>query len=123
MADRSATVLFTTHSVEDLAQCDRIVFMATRRWTSFVGTVDEALEEFRWVDSVTELYRRLADARRPTPSADAVRQIPSTSAGHVAMPTATGPATWSGSPWRQRVHAVACADPPDVLETLSAQLA
>src|SRR4029077_8250633 len=28
LADRSATVAFTTHSVEDLALCDRVVFMA-----------------------------------------------------------------------------------------------
>jgi ABC-type multidrug transport system ATPase subunit len=27
LADRFATVVFTTHSVDDLAVCDRIVFM------------------------------------------------------------------------------------------------
>ena len=31
LADRSATVVFTTHSVDDLARCDRIVFM-TPKW-------------------------------------------------------------------------------------------
>ncbi len=80
LADRSATVVFTTHSVEDLAQCDRIVFMARGGRVGFVGTVDEALEQFG-VSSVPELYRRLADpdgiavrgrrrpppCRRPTP--------------------------------------------------------
>ena len=60
LADRSATVVFTTHSVEDLAQCDRIVFMARGGRVGFVGTVDEALEQFG-VGSVPELYRRLAD--------------------------------------------------------------
>ena len=53
--------MFTTHSVEDLALCDRVVFMARGGRVGFVGTVDEALEHFG-VSSVPELYRRLADA-------------------------------------------------------------
>ena len=78
LADRSATVVFTTHSVEDLALCDRIVFMARGGRVGFVGTLDEALEHFG-VSSVPELYRRLADAdghhrrtepRRAAPCAD-----------------------------------------------------
>ena len=60
LADRSATVVFTTHSVEDLAQCDRIVFMAHGGRVGFVGTVDEAFTRFG-VDSIPALYRRLAD--------------------------------------------------------------
>ena len=60
LADRSATVVFTTHSVDDLAECDRIVFMTRGGRAGFVGTVDEALEQFG-VSSVPELYRRLAD--------------------------------------------------------------
>ena len=60
LADRSATVVFTTHSVEDLAQCGRIVFMARGGRMGFVGTVDQALAEFG-VSSVPELYRRLTD--------------------------------------------------------------
>jgi ABC-type multidrug transport system ATPase subunit len=61
LADRSATVVFTTHSVEDLAACDRVVFMARGGRVAFVGTVDAALAHFG-VDSVATLYRRLADA-------------------------------------------------------------
>jgi ABC-type multidrug transport system ATPase subunit len=60
LADRSATVVFTTHSVDDLARCDRIVFMAQGGRVGFVGTLDEAFEQFG-VSSVPELYRRLAD--------------------------------------------------------------
>ena len=60
LADRTVTVIFTTHSVADLALCDRIVFMARGGRVGFVGTVDEALEHFE-VGSVSELYRRLAD--------------------------------------------------------------
>ena len=60
LADRSATVVFTTHSVDDLAACDRIVFMTRAGRVGFVGTVDEALEWFE-VRSVAELYRCLTD--------------------------------------------------------------
>jgi ABC-type multidrug transport system ATPase subunit len=61
LADRSATVVFTTHSVEDLAQCDRIVFMARGGRVGLVGTVDEAFTHFG-VDSVSALYRHLTDS-------------------------------------------------------------
>src|SRR5204862_5338039 len=60
LADRSATVVFTTHSLDDLALCDRIVFMTRGGRVGFVGTVDDAFEQFG-VSSVSELYRRLAD--------------------------------------------------------------
>jgi ABC-type multidrug transport system ATPase subunit len=60
LADRSATVVFTTHSIDDLAQCDRIIFMTRQGRVGFVGTVDEALDQFG-VSSVPELYGRLAD--------------------------------------------------------------
>ena len=46
LADRSATVVFTTHSVDDLAMCDRIVFTTRGGRVGFVGTIDEALEWF-----------------------------------------------------------------------------
>jgi ABC-type multidrug transport system ATPase subunit len=65
LADRLATVVFTTHSVDDLAACDRIVFMRRGGRIGFVGTLDEALERFE-VDSVAELYRRLTDPDGPT---------------------------------------------------------
>jgi ABC-type multidrug transport system ATPase subunit len=60
LADGFATVVFTTHSIEDLDQCDRVVFLARGGRTAFVGTVAEALEHFV-VDSITELYRCLSD--------------------------------------------------------------
>jgi ABC-type multidrug transport system ATPase subunit len=60
LADRSATVVFTTHSVADLALCNRVVFLARGGRVGFVGTVDQALAHFG-VDSVPDLYRCLAD--------------------------------------------------------------
>jgi ABC-type multidrug transport system ATPase subunit len=60
LADRSATVVFTTHSVEDLERCDRVVFMARGGRVGFVGDVPAAFEHFG-VDSVSQLFRRLSD--------------------------------------------------------------
>ncbi|MCU1360875.1 MAG: Protein white, partial [Ilumatobacteraceae bacterium] len=60
LADRSATIVFTTHSVEDLTHCDRVVFMSRGGRVGFVGTVTEALQTFG-VNSVPALYRRLTD--------------------------------------------------------------
>ncbi len=75
LADRSATVVFTTHSVADLALCDRIVFMARGGRVGFVGTVDEALDQFE-VSSVPELYRRLADGDSTTDAARTTGAVP-----------------------------------------------
>ncbi|MET0908733.1 MAG: ATP-binding cassette domain-containing protein [Ilumatobacteraceae bacterium] len=66
LADRSATVVFTTHSVEDLAHCDRVVFLAHGGRVGFVGDVDEAFAHFE-VDSIPALYRRLTDSDVSTP--------------------------------------------------------
>jgi ABC-type multidrug transport system ATPase subunit len=65
LADRSTTVVFTTHSIDDLGRCDRIVFMTRGGRVGFVGTVEEALQEFA-VGSLQELYVRLAEGS-PTP--------------------------------------------------------
>jgi ABC-type multidrug transport system ATPase subunit len=85
LADRSATVVFTTHSVADLALCDRIVFMARGGRVGFVGTVDEALEQFE-VGSVPELYRRLADVDGAPYIAGTTRAVPALDAGRRNVP-------------------------------------
>jgi ABC-type multidrug transport system ATPase subunit len=84
LADRSTTVVFTTHSIDDLEGCDRIVFMKRGGRVGFVGTVAEALREFG-VDSLQELYVRLAEGSStrytvrvtdavPAPAAHAVEE-------------------------------------------------
>ncbi len=97
LADRSATVVFTTHSVEDLARCDRVVFMEQGGRVGFVGTVADALERFG-VSSVPELYRGLAD-RDGTPYAAgpvAPRPAPDGAARGVNMrPVAGGLTQWT----------------------------
>src|SRR3954453_11221087 len=59
LADRSGTVVFTTHSVEDLAACYRVVFMAQGGRVGFVGSLVEAFDHFG-VNSVADLYGRMA---------------------------------------------------------------
>ncbi len=96
LADRSATVVFSTHSVEDLGLCDRVVFMARGGRVGFVGTVEEALEHFR-VCSVPELYRCLAAAESTadTPGTGDVVRGPDAGSGSVdKRPVASGLTQW-----------------------------
>ncbi|MFF0268989.1 ABC transporter ATP-binding protein/permease [Kribbella sp. NPDC004536] len=60
LASRSATVVFTTHSVDDLLACDRVVCVTRGGRLGFVGTLDEAFKLYG-VDSASELYRHLTD--------------------------------------------------------------
>jgi ABC-type multidrug transport system ATPase subunit/ABC-type multidrug transport system permease subunit len=60
LADQSTTVVFTTHSIDDLVLCDRVVFMARGGRVGFVGTVEEALRAFG-VGSLQQIYLRLAE--------------------------------------------------------------
>ena len=96
LADRSATVVFTTHSVDDLALCDRIVFMTRGGRVGFVGTVDEALAQFG-VSSVPELYRRLADLDGTTCTAATAAAAPAPDAAPrdpIRRPVASGLTQW-----------------------------
>ncbi len=63
LANQSATVIFTTHSLDDLDHCDRVVFMASGGRVAFSGALADALDHFG-VASARELYSRLADAPR-----------------------------------------------------------
>ena len=96
LADRSATVVFTTHSIEDLALCDRVVFMTRGGRVGFVGTVDEALAQFG-VGSVPELYRRLADPDGTAHATGTAAPLPAPDAGAraaIGRPVAGGLTQW-----------------------------
>jgi len=80
LVSSSTTVVFTTHSVDDLAMCDRVVFMARGGRVSFVGTVEEALRAFG-VSSLQEIYVFLADGS-PVP-------FPARSVDPLAVPAAS----------------------------------
>ena len=85
LADEGATVMFTTHSVQDLAPCDRVLFLARGGVLAFAGSLPEALEFFG-VDRVERIYERLAEedpgrfarptlpAAAPEPSAGVPRE-------------------------------------------------
>ncbi|HWC14970.1 MAG TPA: ATP-binding cassette domain-containing protein [Actinomycetota bacterium] len=66
LADRGTTVLFTTHAVQDLTLCDRVVFLARGGRLAFVGSVAEACRHFG-VSSPDRIYERIdsAPARPP----------------------------------------------------------
>ena len=87
LADRSATVVFTTHSVDDLAQCDRIIFMTRQGRVGFVGTVEQALAQFG-VSSVPELYGRLADPDVTPAPAEPVGPLPPPARRHISRRSA-----------------------------------
>src|SRR4051794_11806815 len=64
LADSGSTVVFTTHSVQDLARADRVVFLAREGHLAFDGTVEEALAYFE-VERVEEIHERLAGEETP----------------------------------------------------------
>ena len=83
LADRGATVVFTTHAIEDLTRCDRVVFLATGGRLAFMGTVADALSHFG-AASVAEIYGHLG-ARAETPP------TPSSEVAAAGQPLAGGP--------------------------------
>ena len=64
LADEGATVVFTTHAVQDLERCDRIVFLAPGGRLAHVGPLAGALDHFGVARS-EEVYARLQDPALP----------------------------------------------------------
>jgi ABC-type multidrug transport system ATPase subunit len=96
LADRSATVVFTTHSVDDLAACDRVVCVTLGGRLGFVGTVDEALRLYG-VSSVHELYRHLTDPHGNHHAAVTAAAVPAPDVRHPKVnrrPVASGLTQW-----------------------------
>ena len=63
LADSGATIVLTTHAVQDLTSCDRVLFLASGGRLAFAGSVAEALDYFA-VASVEDIYVTLAEATR-----------------------------------------------------------
>ena len=96
LANRSATVVFTTHSVDDLAACDRVVCVTRGGRLGFVGTVDEALELYG-ISSIHELYRYLTDPEGSQVSTPAAPAAPARDIRHETVnrrPVAGGLTQW-----------------------------
>jgi ABC-type multidrug transport system ATPase subunit len=104
LAAAGATVTFTTHAVQDLAACDRVVFLAAGGHLAFVGTIAEARRYFE-VEGLEGVYERLATEgtpeswarrfRRPAP----VETVSSPSPGPPA-PAASDGETSRSREWR-----------------------
>jgi ABC-type multidrug transport system ATPase subunit len=60
LRDRGSTVVLTTHSVEDLAVCDRIIMLGNGGRLAYHGTLADALAHYG-VFRVQDLYARVAD--------------------------------------------------------------
>jgi ABC-type multidrug transport system ATPase subunit len=95
LANQSATVVFTTHSVEDLAACDRIVCVTRGGRLGFVGTVEHALDLYG-VSTVPELYRHLTDPNGTHRPAVASTPGPAPDVRHTMKrrPVASGLTQW-----------------------------
>jgi ABC-type multidrug transport system ATPase subunit len=64
LADSGRTVVLTTHTPDDIAICDKVVFLARDGHLAFVGTPQEAKRYFD-VDDYEEVYERLAMEATP----------------------------------------------------------
>ncbi len=66
LAASGATVVLTTHAVQDIAHCDRVVFLAPGGRLAFAGSPEEALRHFG-VTSMEHVYGRLSEVPVPAP--------------------------------------------------------
>jgi ABC-type multidrug transport system ATPase subunit len=64
LADSGVTVVFTTHSIPDLASCDRVVFLAAGGHLAFDGRPADALVAFDWRGSTRSTPGSRASGRR-----------------------------------------------------------
>lgn len=95
-----STVVVTSHAVQDLALCDRVVFLAAGGHLAFSGSAEQAKEYFG-VDAMEHIYERLAVDGTPEQWAERWRAFQ----GQQAVPqvqtdqsTASGPATARRTP-------------------------
>ncbi|MDP9066959.1 MAG: ATP-binding cassette domain-containing protein [Actinomycetota bacterium] len=87
LAQAGTTVIFTTHAVQDLSYCDRVLFLAPGGRLAFAGSVGEALQHFG-VERVEQVYERLLDpaitavaaSLEPPPSTGRLVPTPDTAA-------------------------------------------
>lgn len=68
LARGGSSVVFTTHSIQDLSYCDRVVFLAPGGRLAFYGEVDKALQHFG-AARIEQIYAQLdtGDAAEAAP--------------------------------------------------------
>jgi ABC-type multidrug transport system ATPase subunit len=64
IADRGSTVLLTTHTIQDIRICDKVVFLTPGGRLAFVGTPGESLTYFQ-AAGFDEIYERLGREAAP----------------------------------------------------------
>jgi energy-coupling factor transporter ATP-binding protein EcfA2 len=74
LTESGTTIVLTTHAVQDLDHCDRVVFLASGGRLSFVGTTTEACRHFG-VSSVGDVYGEL-DRSAAAPASSLERPPP-----------------------------------------------
>jgi hypothetical protein len=74
LAAGGATVVFTTHAVQDLAHCDRVVVLARDGHLAYAGPPADLPGYFE-VDRPEEIYERLDDGRPAADWADRFRRL------------------------------------------------
>jgi ABC-type multidrug transport system ATPase subunit len=89
LTEHGATVVFTTHAVQDLDSCDRVVFLARGGHLAFVGSVDAALAYFE-VERIEQIYGRLAVDATPEEWGERHRRHRSDAAAGTAADRVTG---------------------------------
>lgn len=97
LADHGATIVLTTHAVQDLQACDRVLFLASGGRLAYAGPLADAMDWFG-VDSVEAIYVALAESatpdewaarwrsERPTSAAGRSRSDVNEAAGPTARP-------------------------------------
>ncbi len=92
LSGRGVTVVLTTHEPAAIDRCDRVVFLAREGHLSFAGTPTEARRYFG-VESLDEVYNRLAAEHSPAIWAKRFAESRATSQGRpaVALPVIRAP--------------------------------
>lgn len=85
LADAGSTVVMTTHSIQDLRLCDKVIFLTRDGQLAFCGRPELALEYFE-ASSFDEIYDILANEERPAPCNSCVNTLDEPA---VAAPRAT----------------------------------
>jgi len=104
LSDTGRTVVLTTHTPDDIAICDKVVFLARDGHLAFVGTPEEARRYFD-VDGFEEVYERLATEATPAEWARrfaAVRELDGSEApaAEAVAPPEPRPSAGAFSQWR-----------------------
>jgi len=128
LSDTGRTILAITHSMQVLAVCDRVLFLAPGGTVAFYGTPQDAEAYFDW-DEPADAYAALSNepgawrarfathqAARPAPPAapaSATLDIPARWRSTTAAPPAWRTATTTSAPPAWRSTSAALAEPTD----------